>query len=624
MATREAVANVDTRRDVNTRNETGYEGSDESGSADEVESQDKKKGFITNDKGNKYRKGKHRKLNDAQKSDNVAKNELYAKDGSVTTSDDDISTTSEGGWRTGRLELGSALAETHLEYEGIDGITDPFDQLLAIGDSSYMASNFLDSGHLDYLFHHEQHEEQKAIDERMIVTPKCMFTMLGRVSVGAAYRMKRVHITGDKGITKQAQYLSQTELPKFDILGKIVTRNPLPFPIRTYDMPTHFQREGASSSFPPLFGYDTVAKHYKMPSVDSIDDDILEQLILTSLIVRTTGRVERLREYLEYRRKTINGPKEWKRLFDSEDCRILPLFIAATSEFRDSTEGYKLAAAMTKWFSDQFKKAIPLGVKESPLSYAAFLNEFVRQISKIIKAIRSSIAIERKIIVKLICQIMNESSKGHPKKTESLMFIAHQIVADLEEVLSISADSSASPFAGDYVWPGYGGKAGFSVIDHDLVLKRMCTGPGFKRWNTTYSPKLFMEVCLCLKKYICEVLNDFDLALLGLERVRAVTVIVKLTFRYVTVNDIEQMLCKVYLAGGRSRGSRNHSISRTWRDYCWPPRRNDTVGCARIKKVITDFILDHYEGVVTDMITVDGPMPSGHPLLPLDHPFKDI
>ena len=51
------------------------------------------------------------------------------------------------------------------------------------------------------------------------------------------------------------------------------------------------------------------------------------------------------------------------------------------------------------------------------------------------------------------------------------MFISHQMVAVLEEVVSLAGDSSASPFEGQFVWPGYGGKAGFSVIDQQRVLE---------------------------------------------------------------------------------------------------------------------------------------------------------
>ena len=92
---------------------------------------------------------------------------------------------------------------------------------------------------------------------------------------------------------------------------------------------------------------------------------------------------------------------------------------------------------------------------------------------KIIQALQKNETQPRESIVKLVCQVLKESAKGHQERTESLMFIAHQMVADWEEVLSNEGDSSASHFSGDYVWPGYGGRAGFSVIDHELVLERM-------------------------------------------------------------------------------------------------------------------------------------------------------
>ena len=252
-------------------------------------------------------------------------------------------------------------SETHLEYEGKEGVKDPFDQLLEIGASDYMSANFVERGPLHYIFQHEQNDELGEIDEKMHVSPACMFSLLCRVSVGAAYRMKRIHIIGDKKEDKQAQYLCQNKLNKFNVLGKIITQNPLPFPIRTYDMPTHFQRECAAESFPNLFGFNNQADHYKILCIYEVNANVLEQLILTSLIVRTTGRVERLREYLVFTQKQKAKTPNWKRLFDSGDCSILPLFIASTSGIRDSSEAYNQSAAMTQWFTDQFKKIHPIG-----------------------------------------------------------------------------------------------------------------------------------------------------------------------------------------------------------------------------------------------------------------------
>jgi hypothetical protein len=314
----------------------------------------------------------------------------------------------------------------------------------------------------------------------------------------------------------------------------------------------------------------------------------------------------------------------WKRLFNTNDCHYLPLFIAASSGFRDSVEAYKNSASMTQWLIDQFKKAIPMSAKESPESYASFLHAFIREIPKIIAAMKSDKTPSRESIVRLVFSVLKNASKGHKERTDASMFIAHQIVADLEELLSHDVDSYSTPFQGDFVWPGYGGKSGFSVIDHELLLKERCVGSGYKRWNPVRSPFLFLKVCLVLEIHMEEELSDLEICLLGLKRLSNGRLVIKMTNRYLSVTDIEHMLCKVYLAGGRSRGSRNQSISRTWRNYCWPSRRQDTVGCPHIHSIVDETILAKFEEVVAGFASLLDANVEGTGLTPLEHPFTHI
>ena len=216
---------------------------------------------------------------------------------------------------------------------------------------------------------------------------------------------------------------------------------------------------------------------------------------------------------------------------------------------------------------------------------------------------------------------MNVSSKAHKEKRENLMFISHQIVADLEELISSDKERGLSPFNGEYVWPGYGGRQGFLAIDHNSLLGRSCKGAGYNSWNEKHSPAIFMEVCRKLVESVDGKLTPLDLALLGLEKMDDKRVRRRLTGRIVSLNDIEHMLCKIYLSCARSRGSRNRGVARPWRNFCWPPKRADTVGCVNMENIMSGIIIVEFEKAVTAML--DGSELES-PLRPLEHPFLDV
>jgi hypothetical protein len=96
-------------------------------------------------------------------------------------------------------------------------------------------------------------------------------------------------------------------------------------------------------------------------------------------------------------------------------------------------------------------------------------------------------------------------------------------------------------------------------------------------------------------------------------------VVVRLTGKAFGLTDVEHMLCKVYLSCTRARGSRNHGVSRAWRNFCWPPKQKDTVWSQHLVDTVNKYIICEYEEV--------GDCPSRgecHGLLPLDHPFSDL
>jgi hypothetical protein len=199
------------------------------------------------------------------------------------------------------------------------------------------------------------------------------------------------------------------------------------------------------------------------------------------------------------------------------------------------------------------------------------------------------------------------------------MFIAHQIIADLEELVSKDDHRGSSPFTGVFIWPGYGGKEGYTAMDHSLILGRECTGSGYKDWNNKKSPGYFVDMCTILKKDVETKLDPLMLAMLGLQKIGA-HVRVKLTGRDISLADFEHQMCKVYMGCMRSRGTRNSGAPKPWRDYCWPSKKEDTVGDHVFESVVCATIVKAYELAITGNQDLEGSW-----MLPdLEHPFSDI
>jgi hypothetical protein len=433
----------------------------------------------------------------------------------------------EGDWRTGKLNLDGKIAQLNIGYtrkrieENVDGgVMDSFGQLMQAADTSNMANDFISQGHIGLLFQDGDEEKKRKLGEKLKVSMKSMFSFLSRLSVGAAYRLIRRNIVKKtkKQVLEMAGYLMTEQDHNYADLGQVVQRSPTPFPIRTYDLNTQFQRECCASTEPSLFGYDEETGKYGMPMLSEVSDEVLKNVIITSLIVRTTGRVEHLREYLEYA-ITPNIGKEWKRMFKSSDCRFLPLFIAASSGMRDSTTAYLARSSMSAWICAQFTESLPGAVRESPKSYSSFLCLVEKELGELVRRVLNGELKNREAVVTNLCSIIRRAGIGVYEKYSNGMFMSHQIIADVEEVISGLGGVGNLLFEGDYLWAGYGGQQGFMALDHDEVFNCQCKGPGYKKWNKNHSPSLMKNACLILKRHVENNVDIRALSLLGLEKI---------------------------------------------------------------------------------------------------------
>ena len=558
----------------------------------------------------------------------------------------DVGVPDEEGWREAQIRLGGDVANVKATVPIPEDKPTVFEQLLCASDPSYLSNEFLrDRAGLLFFDEDGSGDEKHPALETFNVTLKNMFNFLSKVSVGAAYRAGRRNVVERKKRKKGrpvASYLRRNKYTKR--LGHLVRRSPSPFPLRSYDMATQFIRESIAADYPLSFGFVENGDTCMVRPLQWFDQDkdrmgVLKKIILTSLIVRSTGRLEKLRDYLEYTKAETQS--DWKRCMDTKDTDLLPLFIAATST--SVGEGSPMhQKCLGGWINDQFDETLPKAAKSTPRTLSSFLrsvsnklDEFIEQAVKPGEVGRPS----REEVVTRLAKIMYAGSISREEKMSCCMFLAHQVIADLEEFAVDSMATKESPFTGNFVFAGYGCGQGFSTLDHRQVLVgsaifsaaleqsgqseqkiyKMLRNANKKLDNKTR--KFILDACVRIKDYIEGRdengnwnVSEGELSMLGLFRVeeggnvapgedqpemRPAGVYVGINGRRISCNDTEHMLCKVYLAGTRTRGSRSHNTSKPWRNYCWPTVRPSTVGCTQFQSFLELNIIDSYERMVS-------------------------
>ena len=100
-----------------------------------------------------------------------------------------------------------------------------------------------------------------------------------------------------------------------------------------------------------------------------------------------------------------------------------------------------------------------------------FLAGVEKELDAFVGLIKGGGLSDRDAVVKRLSSILQAASSRNQEKESNTMFMAHQVVADLDEVSSGEGGFGTSPFEGDYIWAGYGGKQGFLALDHTDVTK---------------------------------------------------------------------------------------------------------------------------------------------------------
>jgi hypothetical protein len=430
------------------------------------------------------------------------------------------------------------------------------------------------------------------IGEKISVDSPQFLSMMIRVYIASAYRFLRKHVVeGDassrgRQLPPVATYIIQE--PEQKNLGEVLQSCPLPCSNRCYDLGTQFFMELVRGTH----GGKTIPKNnnarrllplqsrsgFERLVIGDLSDEELNSIVLTSLILRLTGKVEMLRWYLQCcstASTKTESYNQWKRLFSSQDIHHLPAFIAQTSGTK------KESAQMHNWIGTQFKSTLPESATESAETFHELLLNIQHLLlsRNFMKSLRDD-TVDVNDLVGEVASILEESSLHNVPKLWNNEFVAAYLISDLTEVLQSkeNTEDNWEPFIGEHIHPGYGGNQGYTVYKRGKSHGAHPTRPE----GNTQVDKILNYKKSVLKRgrimygFIEDSANDAELLQLGLFRSNG-NVYVIYNHRKFGMQDVEHMWCKLYLLCSRYRGSRAYSKPEPWSSSCHPTVSTDVV-----------------------------------------------
>ena len=347
-------------------------------------------------------------------------------------------------------------------------------------------------------------------------------------------------------------------------LADFVRAFPMPSPIRTYDKITSYFLTMAKNSMSCL----AESKGRVIDPGLAVADD-LSRLVLTSFLLRLTGRVDMWHEYQVWCHSTLSGGSTDGAML--QDSLISEIQVGRFMEFVQSTvikgnpEG-----SVSNWISDQFSSSLPAAVKQTysrfrqfALSVVCGFPSFIKQLIGLIHSPEPS----RNEAVSALDQLLSVHWGG--ERSDSTVrhrsFFAHMIISDIEEVYSLPfGHCSEVPY-------GYGAMQGFQLMEALDALPDQK-----KRKKSATEGHTMPGDFLSLYLDYLQNMSAGRASMIGLERKTmpdgSEQLVVGYNNRIVGLVDIEHMACKLHIALSRTRGTRAFSKPTAVPFCCYPFR----------------------------------------------------
>jgi hypothetical protein len=511
-------------------------------------------------------------------------------------------------WRIIQMDVSDAVANYHMripfnkEKNGMDDIE-------AVAQA-YDPDNIIQYFH-DNLVNDLVGEQDETMDTGNLglanradisVTKETAISLLKRQFVAGSCRFLRTdHLHYDVQKKKTTAGFLDSQ-PFHASLGKVQQSRPSPLPIRSYDVSTLFVLNQAQASYQKTENgrtRDDKAKEYTIERrcLVHCTEEMVHDFVLSSAAMRTTGKVEKIKTYLEHKDTSFGdeGNAGFYALLTSTDASGLPAYMAL---LHSGDAAIDKKCVMSDWMSPQFSSKIPETCKRSPRYLSRFLKKFCVAIKRHITPICKRVNPQRNAVLAAMIKCIKQACVGS-ECADGIRFVAGQIVSDMEEMFS-GKTLDETPFVcgeGMEIVTGYGSREGFSIYHLGNEKK---AGGIRKRKRGDYFIDVYDQEDLHLVSrefltYMEKELNEDDLIQMGLERMnigvganKKSVVVVRLSGRRIAAVDVEHMMCKIYLAVASYRGSRAFSLPNPCRPHCHPTPSEDIFDKPSLKKIFQE------------------------------------
>jgi hypothetical protein len=231
------------------------------------------------------------------------------------------------------------------------------------------------------------------------VTAYSLFPALIRASAAGAKRfLGQSYVFNDKkNPTPKSGYLKD-EKNYHHRLGFVAQTSPLPMPIRIYDKTSAFIFQQTCATFPDLWIQQPVPnssmKTVRRLPIGQVDNDTFVRILLSIVMVRSTGNIEAIRDYLEISGSNVESEDGscWCRLFKLEDSVLFPIYMAAKRDVNSTSASKTTTSSMTDrcsiapFIKTFFVESVPEYIRQGPYFLLNFLVNFLNQLQADIMA----------------------------------------------------------------------------------------------------------------------------------------------------------------------------------------------------------------------------------------------
>ena len=304
------------------------------------------------------------------------------------------------------------------------------------------------------------------------VTLQAFLNAIVRCSVAGAMRFNRKNTVTHNKVEYVRYLMDDDGYERY--LGLILRTTPMPMPIRTYDKTTcmlFFQAlESLENKFRPNKKELSLGRMIARPSISTLTEEEIHMILLTCLVICSTGNCEPIRDYFTFRE--MGGQekthKSHFRLFTEDDITALTAFMCHhCSVTNDVEEDMEDGSTMSTWVNPQYKDSVPECAKACPKTLKHFLLVSSRRLKEISQSIKKNKMKRSEVRVDIYNGIVAAITKM-PKCQRGLKFFGHQVLLHFEELVSGDHGSWTYPFddpEGDREKAilGYGSTGGVSV-----------------------------------------------------------------------------------------------------------------------------------------------------------------